>query len=107
MPYPFRGAQKRGCHKQKRGYVGNLGLIYEKRDGILNAMKRQGVLLAFRCEAEFVERVNAAASCLEMKRTAFVLKAVDVFLKEVAKRKGFVIPPYYFRRKRGRKPKNA
>lgn len=56
------------------------------------AQKDPFVVVSFRCPKELLFKIAFAAQQLNVSRMALVTEAVRVFVKEVKKRKGFVIP---------------
>ncbi len=55
-------------------------------------MKTKSV--AFRCPVTLMQRVDTVAAALGVTRTALVVEAVRMLIREVRRRDGRLVPPY-------------
>ncbi len=58
----------------------------------MELMKTKSV--AFRCPVSLMQRVDAVAAALGVTRTALVVEAVRMLIREVRNRDGRLVPPY-------------
>ncbi len=58
----------------------------------MEVMKTKSV--AFRCPVSLMQRVDAVASALGVTRTAIVVEAVRMLIREVRSRDGRLVPPF-------------
>lgn len=52
------------------------------------------VTIAFRCPQTLVSKLILASQQMDVSRKDIIQEALRIFIKEVHKRKGFIIPPY-------------
>lgn len=58
----------------------------------MELMKTKSV--AFRCPVSLMQRVDTVAAALGVTRTALVVEAVRMLIREVRNRDGRLVPPY-------------
>lgn len=51
-------------------------------------------LVAFRCPLPLLEKVDAIAKAMHTSRTAVIIEALRLFMREIKARGGRVVPPY-------------
>ena len=57
-------------------------------------MKKQTTLLSLRCPRALMAEVDRAAKEMHIPRSRIMTEAVRLFIKDVRRRGGLVVPPY-------------
>lgn len=55
--------------------------------------KENTKIISIRCPQDMLDQVDMLSKHMHMSRSAFVVEAIRIFIDQVRKRGGFIVPP--------------